>query len=300
METVQYVGLDLPEILTIDQLYTIHYYELDKEYCFRGEEHDFWELLYVDKGVAEIWGGNKRYTLQQGEVVFHKPLEYHNIAANGQIAPNIAIISFSSHSPVMSAFNEKIIKLDDKCSHTLSKIISLSDKLLDINIYLPDYTPLTFKREVKPYEMQLLKELIEQFLLSLLSIRENSPIRNRIIRSNYDKYEKSILRRIQEVLIDNIYGHVTLEQLSRIVNMSPAHLCTIFKENTGMSIIAYFNQMKIQEAKRLMREEPYTVTQVAQMLGFSTIHYFSRVFKDIANMSPSEYLKSIWSKGQED
>ena len=62
-----------------------------------------------------------------------------------------------------------------------------------------------------------------------------------------------------------------------------------------MSVIAYCNQRKIERAKQLIREERMNISQIAESLGFSSIHYFSRMFKKIEGMAPAEYGRSIKS-----
>ncbi len=94
----------LKEELTIEQVVTIHYFELLKDYKFTGERHDFWEFLYVDKGTMIVQTDHHEYALQQGEIIFHKPNEWHNHIANGLVAPNIMVVSFVCHSPSIRFF----------------------------------------------------------------------------------------------------------------------------------------------------------------------------------------------------
>jgi AraC-like DNA-binding protein len=63
-------------------------------------------------------------------------------------------------------------------------------------------------------------------------------------------------------------------------------------------IIQYFRWMKIERAKELIREENYNFSEIAERLGFSSVHYFSHVFKKITDMTPSEYAVSVKSKAE--
>ena len=87
----------------IPEIVTIHYYELDKSFVFEGEQHDFWEMVYVDKGAVEIQADDKTLVLNQGEVLFHKPHEFHGIRAF-RSNPNFFVISFVCRSPAMRLF----------------------------------------------------------------------------------------------------------------------------------------------------------------------------------------------------
>jgi len=63
----------------------------------------------------------------------------------------------------------------------------------------------------------------------------------------------------------------------------------IVEQTCSMPPKAYFISLKIEEAKRLLSETPMNVTEISQMLGFSSVHYFSRLFKSKTGMTPTEY-----------
>ena len=91
----------LKEIISVKSIVTVHYFEYGKNYHFTGEEHNFWELIYVDRGTAEIFSGDTWQELKQGEIAFHKPGEFHNVRSNGRVAPNLVIIAFDCSSPTV-------------------------------------------------------------------------------------------------------------------------------------------------------------------------------------------------------
>ena len=68
---------------------------------------------------------------------------------------------------------------------------------------------------------------------------------------------------------------------------------SIFKQCCGMSAIDYCRKRKTEYAKRLLREDAFNISEISEKLGFSSVHYFSRTFKDIENMTPSEYANSV-------
>ena len=72
-----------------------------------------------------------------------------------------------------------------------------------------------------------------------------------------------------------------------------SQLQKIFQQKTGLGVIEYFSNMKIDAAKQMMRTDLMNFTQIAEKLGYSSIHYFSRQFKKITGMTPSEYVPSI-------
>jgi AraC-like DNA-binding protein len=60
-----------------------------------------------------------------------------------------------------------------------------------------------------------------------------------------------------------------------------------------MTIVDYINKYRLEQSKHLLMESNYNITQIADMLGFTSIHYFSRQFKSHFGISPSEYIKTI-------
>ncbi len=110
--------------MAVDAIVTVHYFEYAKNYVFEGEKHDFWELLYVDKGEVEVMADSTGYRLRQGDMIFHKPDEFHNVFANGVVAPNLVVVSFVCRSAAMSYFEGKILRLDGDERALLSRLVA--------------------------------------------------------------------------------------------------------------------------------------------------------------------------------
>ena len=70
---VNYVKTDIKSIINVSKIVTIHYYEFDKNFVFNGESHNFWEMVYVDKGKVLVSCNGNDVTLSQGDIIFHKP-----------------------------------------------------------------------------------------------------------------------------------------------------------------------------------------------------------------------------------
>lgn len=96
MDAMTYKGISFRKELLIDQLFSLHYFEYMSTFSFPGESHNFWEFVCVDKGEVTIGAGDQIYTLKKGDIAFHEPNEFHWVKANGSIAPNLIVISFSS------------------------------------------------------------------------------------------------------------------------------------------------------------------------------------------------------------
>jgi two-component system response regulator YesN len=94
---------------------------------------------------------------------------------------------------------------------------------------------------------------------------------------------------------DHFREELTLSEMAERTNFSVSHFSTLFKKHTGSSFVNYVNGLKVDEAKKLLRSTAYSVAEIAEMAGFSTTPYFSRVFKSTAGLTPLEYRKRMGS-----
>ena len=98
---------------------------------------------------------------------------------------------------------------------------------------------------------------------------------------------------IKDYLEQRIDQPLTVEQICRDNMIGRSLLQKLFHDETGGGIMEYFSALKIKAARRLIREGRLNMTQIALHLGFQSVHYFSRRFKQFTGMSPSEYAESV-------
>ena len=102
-----------------------------------------------------------------------------------------------------------------------------------------------------------------------------------------------VFKRVVNYMETNINGHLTIEQICRDNMIGRTQLQKIFQQEAGVSVIEFFSRMKIDAAKHMIRIGRLNFTQISEQLGYSSIHYFSRQFKKITGMTPSDYVSSI-------
>jgi AraC-like DNA-binding protein len=115
---------------------------------------------------------------------------------------------------------------------------------------------------------------------------------SRVIHENGDA---RCFNEIIRIIVDNPGCIFTIEELCQRAMFSKSALEKLFIRNTGMSVIKYCRYRKVEQAKKYLREDVMNVTQIAEKLGFSSIHYFSRTFRQFVGMSPNEYAASVRS-----
>ena len=116
------------------------------------------------------------------------------------------------------------------------------------------------------------------------------------------RYDDDIAGRILFLLQDNLYGQLTLSDITASLGYGKTYLSTVFKRVYGQSIMEYYEALKLNEAKYLLRDGSLSVSQISDHLGFSSPQYFSKRFSKVVKMSPRQYISSVretWTTGAE-
>lgn len=286
-----------PEVAVTD-LVNVSYYTLSKDFLWSGESHEPWEMVYVDKGEMIITAGTDTYLLKSGEAAFHCPHEFHNLRTNGQKAANVIVVCFHCDSPIMQSFERKILSLNPQQKSCLATII---DEATATFQHFDDLVPhndapcvdLTLRRNVPFGAEQIIKNLIEYFLILIYRHSDGIGFDDRAVPINQLHHHAQIAVKIQEYLAEHYAQRITLETLAAQQNISISQLKRIFKEHTGDSVIPYLTALRVKEAKRLIQESSLNFSQIAVAVGYDNIYYFSSVFKKHTGMTLTEYSKSL-------
>lgn len=289
-----YQPISLQQEIAVKKIYTIHYFEYRNDFHFSGERHDFWEFCYVDKGEVLITGGEKEYILKKGEIVFHKPNEFHSVTATGYSAPNLAVVSFQCVGEAMCFFEDKILHVDNIERNLLAQIILEAKNCFAHRLDNPYQTKMVKKESVPFGSEQFLRLYLEQFLLHIIRRNTFAPqIYHRIEKTSKNKGDAENFQRLVLYLEKHISEQLTVDQICRDNTVSRSQLQTLFRAQCGHSVMDFFANLKIDAAKEMIRMNDMNFTQIAEKLGYTSIHYFSRQFKKITAMTPTEYAYSI-------
>lgn len=282
----------LLEELTIQTIITFYYMETSKHFDTRGEKHDFWEFVYIDKGDVEIFTDSNRFELSQGDIVFYKPNEFHSGRAMNGTALNLIIISFDCTAPCMEFFEGKAFRLAENERIILSHLVREGLEAFNPPINSP-HMRRPRRSEASPFGCEhLIKNYLEILLIQL--IRKGIPHRQEKPASvTVDNKDSELIVHIIEFMNDHLSQALTIDHFCNQFAKGRTSLKTMFKAKIGVGIMIYFNKLKMERAKLLIREKEYNFTQIAEQLGYNSVHYFSRQFKRAMGMTPTEYARSI-------
>ena len=278
--------------LSIDGFHNIYYFEFDKDHSHPTESHEYWEMVYVDMGNILAITTKDSIPLAQEQVIFRQPGEPHAHVSNKEHSNNLLVVSFSCDSPCMAFFKEhKVFTLDKTAKTLLSLFVGEAKNALGhIPNRFSDHAPLDFSQEMFGAS-QLMEHHFSEFLIKL--IRNHSENHQPIGGNERQSDDDQQAHRIAEYLKAHIYENIGLNDLCDAFFLRKSQLSLLFKNSHGTSPMKYFNELKIAEAKRLLREDNDSISEIAEKLGFSCIHSFSRNFKAITGFCPTAYKKSV-------
>ena len=289
-----FTPIGFEKIFRIEKIITIFYMEFSKDFAYAGERHDFWEMVYIDKGEMICTADNNRFILKSGEMTFHKPNEFHNLSGDHQTAPNVSILTFQCKSRAMKQFEGKIFHLDAEEKSLLSMLFAEG---LSCFRLADESNPLLQKLEkidsAPLGSSQMTKNLLEIFLIRLC---RHTDIVTKKMRRSYQIDGVDVpynVKEILDILQKNIYGRLTIKEIAKAVGKSESTVKSLFDQYHKGGIIRYYNSLKIAEAKRLIREGHYNFTQISDLLCFDNPQYFSKCFKKFTRRTPGEYKASI-------
>ena len=227
--------------------------------------------------------------LEQGDIVFHKPNEFHAIEALDS-APNFFVISFVCRSPAMQCFQNFRSPLDKKLKGFIASILREAESTYTIPKNETAFNPLVKKETAPLGGEQLIKTYLEQFLIILM--REITQKEETLFPSK-ESLQSHFVLSLKQYIDANIEKNIKTHHLCERFGYSMTHLCKLFREQCGETLTAYITRARIERAKLLIRESSVPFAEIAARLSFDTPQYFSRVFKSVTGMTPSEFKNSL-------
>ena len=284
---MEYSGAVLPNLISVDEIMSVHDFDFSRiANPVRGESHNFPELLYIYEGRHEVVVNGHLCTLEAGDMIMYAPMSFHSGTGEGKLSSKGLIISFRCSFEPIEDIYDRVITVSEKNGQRITELITEAIPMFMRFSGSFGKRGMRLREEVDIYQAEIIKKKLEIFLLSVYS--ENKPKRKNIS----GRHQKNVMA-IVDFLKDNLKENLTLEEIAAKNAMSVSKLKTVFRECFSCGPVAYFNNMKIEEAKRLFYEGNHNITQVSEMLGFHSLHYFSRLFKSKLSVSPSEYIKSL-------
>lgn len=286
----KYYKHKIENLLVISKIITIHYFEFDKSFSAPTEAHDFWEMVYAHKGDIICYADGKEEILKEGEAIFHKPNESHSLKADGKRAPNVFIISFECKSEAIRFFEHKKLGLGKELLPSIFSIIEESKKTFDLPYSDPELKKMKLLDSPALGGRQVIKNYLEILLIGLMR-QEAESTRSETVFLPRDHFYEHISDRVISYMKEHIRERLEIEDICKALHYNKSYIFKQFKKTTNRSIMAYFVKLKIEEAKKMLRETSLSVGEISIQLSFDTPNYFSKTFKKFTGYTPTTYRK---------
>lgn len=275
----EYESHVFPEVIRVNALVSVH--SVSTEQMQRrtayGEAHNFPELSFIAHGTSRNREGKPG--MHAGQCIMIPPCKYHESTACDAA---IIMIGFISDSPPLSQLYGRVFDLDEQQQLLLYRIAALGQRAFTDSP--TDYNMVRRNRD-NDLLLQKIKNLLELFLLELY---EQVIIVPRAT-SGYGDLE--LFDEIKKYLKGNVDQNFTVEEISENCGVSVSKLKQLFSTNSTFSPMAYFTHLKMEQAKVLLQSTAYSITQIADILGYQSVSYFSRCFKKSTGKKPSEFAR---------
>ncbi len=250
---------------------TIHYFNhriCTPEWVIEPRITPFTEITYIISGEAVYIVNGKHYTVRAGDLVYVKKNSRESAFANPHNL--MECYSFNGHILDLTG-NEIILPLP---------VVSHVGVHPDIIAYYQELNTAWLVRE-PGYNTKA------RAIFMIILQRFYKLIWHPNYKSDYDKR----IKRVLQYTIDHFMEPLTVNDMAKMVKLSPLYFGRLFKNETGQSYKQYLNLIRINKAENMLKSGIRNVSEVASACGFSDVFYFSKLFKRVKGYSPSDIIR---------
>lgn len=268
-------------------------------------------LVAISAPMEDIWGGSKRalsqikkiqefyYYHSNEPVVLVSDVEAHfweeRHARHDTF--DISFLKKDLRQALVQQDKEKVNSVFEELSALFTEFHPAREQVVNAcaNLY---YFFLSYVeedaliKEEMPYPSVVMEILLECFTLKAHTrwlLKIGSWVGNTMENFHRGSKTDKIVEAAKEYVRENYGEKLTLAAIASKIGISQGYLSSVFKKQTGGNLNDYINQMKIEKAKELLEKHEYMMYEISDMLGFENPYYFSKVFKKLTGITPSEY-----------
>ncbi|MBE5866497.1 MAG: helix-turn-helix transcriptional regulator [Lachnospiraceae bacterium] len=255
---------------------------------------DFWQMYYCASGILGIKSNDTVINLPEYHAIFLEPKgDYRTVMrARKEEDAELYVISFACNSAWLKKVANQTIHLYGGEPAMVSELCTVGRRILEPIKMNQERQGLCVKEASHPAVLQYVKISLEQLLIKIYCrLYRIGSLKEEGAKSNRVHYEKGIAAMAHKYMYDHITARLTIQDIAQGLGVNESTLRSVYKKETGKSIMQAFSDMKTAEARRLIRETNLNFTQIGDYLGFLSLYHFSRFFKEKEGITLSEYSR---------
>lgn len=285
----------LPQrIIAVDALFSLHYFNFQKDYVYPGERHDFWELVYADVGGATIGDEDSELPLSPGQCYLYPPNIFHTIHANLAPECSLFVVSFQSHSAPLADLSRRVLAVSTECRRVIRRILMEAQLFCGPVLDITDQTALRPSPDAPSGSGQIIALNLEFLLLLLMRLdqdgAESVPKRAPITE---EQDMQSIVAAAEAYMHSHLDGSIHMDDICKNIGVSRTTLKRLFRQCLDVGVMEHYQSLRLKEACRHLRTGRVNISQIAYELGYSSLPAFSRQFKQMLGITPREYTLMV-------
>lgn len=258
--------------LKLERLYTFFYQECASDFYFRGEQHEAFELVYVDRGELHNLAGGADVLLRQQQLML--------------IGRNVWHMQYADRPVSFLTVSFRAAELP--CSRLTGRALSLTARQIGLVRQMLE------AHGAESYAYDCVESLLKLLLADLLRGLDRQPSADAAQPLPATSHtERRIVDRLVQLISARAGEKLSLQALADEAHISTTYLHRLFRSQLGISPGAYIAKIRIEESKLLLRGGALSMGEIAKKLGFSSQQHFSRQFRTVTGMTPSEYVRSL-------
>lgn len=258
----------------------------ERIYCHWHEELEF---LLLIRGHAQLSIGEQSYTIRAGDFALIPPDKLHTMTADP--GEKVAFYAFDFAPAFLYSFSEDA--LQQQYFEPLQK-----ERIIFQKVFVQDcewkkaiaqrlcVMHDIFQKKKTGYELLLKAKLYEIFAL----LFSNAIVEK---EERHSDRRAELVRAIMQYLHIHYRDNISIKEIGREFHLSEGHLCRLFKEITGRSIVDYLNEYRIRKSVWFLRESSRDIGEIAGLAGFNNISYFNKKFRQYMHTTPGVYRKMM-------
>lgn len=263
----------------------VHYNDrINRPVLFQHHWHKQIELMYVLQGSIKLTCDNKEFVGQANDVMLVNSNQVHYAQSlTERVGYYILIIDYDIfrdfrgdivHSKYIEPIENNIMLFINHIGNDSAMISIIREIIGELQTADAGY-----EFAIKAVTCKLLVQLIREYKDQHNSYRQYLRVRKK----------QAGFQQVFAYIDANFTHDLSTRDLADLQGVSSEHFCRSFKALTGMTVMNYINQMRVNLACELLHDESLSILAIATQVGFSSSPYFCKVFKEYMQRTPTEY-----------